>query len=82
MRFSILVPSYNRPEYIRKTLSSIFASTIDDFEVLISDDNSPKAELIKQTISEFSKDLRLKFFFQRSNLKEPNNKNGNCYFIF
>ena len=75
MRFSILVPSYNRPEYIRKTLSSIFASTIDDFEVLISDDNSPKADLIKQTISEFSKDLRLKFFFQRGNLKEPNNKN-------
>ena len=75
MKFSILVPSYNRPEFIGKTLASIFTSTIDDFEVLVSDDNSPKACLVKQTVSGFFKDSRLKFFSQRNNLKEPNNKN-------
>jgi glycosyltransferase involved in cell wall biosynthesis len=75
LRFSILVPSYNRPEYIRETLVSIFKSSFVDFEVLVSDDCSPRADIIQSVLSEFSEENRLRCFFQKDNLKEPNNKN-------
>ena len=41
--FSILIPSYNRPEYINELLESIFLGGIEEFEVIISDDCSPKS---------------------------------------
>lgn len=37
---SIIVPSYNAERYIRETLESIRAQTLNDFEVIIVDDGS------------------------------------------
>ena len=53
MLFSILIPSYNRPGTIRKTIKSIFLNTNEDFEIIISDDKSPKVNEIKNVLSEF-----------------------------
>ncbi|MBI4979777.1 MAG: glycosyltransferase family 2 protein [Spirochaetes bacterium] len=37
---SICIPTYNRPEYLLKALRSCFAQTLQDFEIIITD-NSP-----------------------------------------
>jgi glycosyltransferase involved in cell wall biosynthesis len=40
-RFSVIVPTYGRPEFLAAALQSVLAQTIDDFEVLVIDDASP-----------------------------------------
>jgi len=37
---SICIPTYNRKEYLRETLGSVFAQTYKDYEVVIVDDGS------------------------------------------
>lgn len=39
-KFSIIIPNYNKEEYIEETLNSIFNQTYQDFEVLVIDDGS------------------------------------------
>ena len=39
-RISICVPTYNRKDYLRETLDSIFAQTYKDYEVVVVDDGS------------------------------------------
>jgi glycosyltransferase involved in cell wall biosynthesis len=73
--FSILIPSYNRPGTIRKTIKSIFLNTNEDFEIIISDDKSPKVNEIKNVLSEFKEYKKLTCYYQETNLGEPDNKN-------
>lgn len=40
-RFSIIVPTYNRPGYLRQALESVLSQTIVDFECIVVDDASP-----------------------------------------
>lgn len=40
MRFSIIIPLYNKAPYIRKALESVFAQTFQDFELIVVDDGS------------------------------------------
>jgi glycosyltransferase involved in cell wall biosynthesis len=40
--FSIVVPTYGRPEYLGECLSSILQQTVEDFEVIVVDDASPE----------------------------------------
>ena len=39
-KVSICIPTYNRKDYIRQTLDSIFAQTYKDYEVIVVDDGS------------------------------------------
>jgi glycosyltransferase involved in cell wall biosynthesis len=74
--FSILIPSFNRPELIKETLESIYTQDISLFEVIVSDDASPKANQILKATNEFkNKYTNFNSYFQDSNLKEPGNKN-------
>lgn len=41
-RFSVIIPTYGRPAYLRDAVQSVLAQTIDDFEVVIVDDASPE----------------------------------------
>lgn len=37
---SVVVPTYNRGEYIRETLDSVLHQTFSDYEVIVVDDGS------------------------------------------
>lgn len=37
---SIILPTYNRPDYLREAVASAFAQTYDDWEMIIADDGS------------------------------------------
>lgn len=39
-RFSVIIPLYNKAEYVEKTLRSVFNQTFQDFELIIFDDGS------------------------------------------
>lgn len=40
MKFSIIIPLYNKAPYIRKALESVFAQTYTDYELIVVDDGS------------------------------------------
>ena len=58
---SIWIASYDRPEYIKILIDSILRQTYTNFEIVIFDDWSPRANEIKNVIEEFD-DPRIKLF--------------------
>ena len=40
MKFSIIIPLYNKAPYVRKALESVFAQTYTDYELIVVDDGS------------------------------------------
>lgn len=72
--FSVLIPSYNRPNELRRCLESVLSSDCDDYEIVVSDDNSPRSEEIREVIDSFDSE-KIRFFRQSRNLREPGNKN-------
>jgi glycosyltransferase involved in cell wall biosynthesis len=73
--FSILVPSYNRPFELKRCVDSVLRSSFNNFEIIVSDDNSPLREEIAEVMNCFSGNPKVIFHQQPSNLKEPGNKN-------
>lgn len=49
-KVSICIPTYNRKEYLKETLASVFAQTYKDYKIVIVDDGSTDGteEMIKQ----------------------------------
>lgn len=52
-RVSVIIPTYNRADYLYITLENISNQTFTDFEVIVVDDGSPKKEA-ESVCSEFS----------------------------
>ena len=50
-KVSICIPTYNRKDYLRETINSVFAQTYKDYEVVVVDDGSTDgtAEMLKNT---------------------------------
>ena len=72
--FSVLIPSYNRPELIGKTVNSILRNDFDDFELIISDDKSPRQGEIVEVLQPFLGDSRVYLHLQPENLREAGNR--------
>ncbi|CAK7038578.1 MAG: hypothetical protein PEPC_01645 [Peptostreptococcus russellii] len=58
-KISVVIPAYNHPELLYKTIESVLRQTFSDFEVLIIDDGSEMD--LTETISHFSYDPRLRY---------------------
>jgi len=58
-KISIVIPSYNKVKYIRKTLESIFSQNYINLEVIIQDGGSKdgSVEIIKEFAKKYSKEI-------------------------
>lgn len=62
-RISVLLPTYNRANYLAETISSVLAQTFDDFELVIVDDGSTDST---RALVESYTDPRIRYIY-RSN---------------
>ncbi|MGI9532063.1 glycosyltransferase [Lutimonas sp.] len=65
MRFSIIIPVYNRPEELEELLQSICAQTGEhDFEVIVIDDGSDKRSNV--LVSNYETQIDIKYCFKKN----------------
>ena len=64
MRFSVIVPLYNRPEEIRELLESLTLQTRQDFEVIVVEDGS--TEDAQDIVESFSDRLDVRYFWKEN----------------
>jgi glycosyltransferase involved in cell wall biosynthesis len=64
-RVSIIIPTYNRVDFILLAIQSVIDQTFEDFELIVSDDAS--TEDVAGTVRSFN-DKRIKYFRQKTNL--------------
>jgi glycosyltransferase involved in cell wall biosynthesis len=57
-KLSIIIPTYNRSNYLEQSLKSIFDQDFKDFEIIVVDNNSTDSTM--DVIDKFSNDKRLK----------------------
>jgi glycosyltransferase involved in cell wall biosynthesis len=57
-KVSVVIPSYNRPQWLLEAVRSVQAQTLRDLEIIIVDDGS---DLKSSLMQEFSSDRRLRF---------------------
>jgi glycosyltransferase involved in cell wall biosynthesis len=62
---TVIIPSYNHSDYVGYTIKSVLAQTLQDFELLIIDDNSPDNSV--EVIKKFD-DSRIKLITLEKNL--------------
>lgn len=62
--FSIVVPTYNRADYLNELLESLNNQTYDKFEVLICDDGSTDHTL--QVVEKYQTKLDIKYFYNEN----------------
>lgn len=66
MKLSVVIPYYKNAKEIKRSLSSVFAQTFQDFEVLLINDASPDWEMALPIIKSFD-DNRLKIISHETN---------------
>jgi glycosyltransferase involved in cell wall biosynthesis len=62
MRFSIIIPVYNRPDELRELLDSLTKQTVLPFEVLVIEDGSTNKS--DSVVADFASRLPVKYFFK------------------
>jgi glycosyltransferase involved in cell wall biosynthesis len=62
MKYSIIVPVYNRPDEVDELLESLCQQTVKDFEVLIVEDGSQRD--CKAVVDKYSDRLDVKYFMK------------------
>jgi glycosyltransferase involved in cell wall biosynthesis len=61
-KISVVIPSYNKVRYIKKTLTSIFSQNYDNFEVIVQDGGSTDGTL--EIIKEYALNHRKKLIWE------------------
>ena len=62
MRYSVIVPLFNRPEEIRELLESLLEQTYTDFEVLVVEDGSEQGA--QDIVESFKGQLDIRYFWK------------------
>ena len=63
-KVSIIIPTYNRANFLKEALQSVLWQTYKNYEVIVVDDGSN--DNTKEIMGTFS-DYRIKYFFQNNN---------------
>ena len=64
MRYSVIVPVYNRPDEVDELLDSLTRQTVKDFEVIIVEDGSTKT--CKDVCEKYASILDLHYYFKEN----------------
>lgn len=64
MKYSVIVPVYNRPDEVRELLESLALQTRKDFELVIVEDGS--TQKCEQEVASFATDLKIRYFFKEN----------------
>jgi glycosyltransferase involved in cell wall biosynthesis len=64
MKFSIIVPVYNRPDEIKELLSSLSLQTEKNFEIVVVEDGSN--DKCEDVIAEFSDRMEIQYFYKEN----------------
>ena len=64
MKYSIIVPVFNRPEEVDELLQSLVSQTLTDFEVVIVEDGSEKP--CKDVCDKYAGKIDLKYFMKKN----------------
>jgi glycosyltransferase involved in cell wall biosynthesis len=75
-RFTIAIPAYNHPEYLKQAILSCLKQTVSDFEIVVSDDCS--AEDLSVVVSSFG-DPRIKYYRNTERLGATRNFQRSVY---
>ena len=74
MRFSIIIPVYNRPQEVDELLESLCAQTLKDFEVVVVEDGSKeKCDLVCE---KYKDRLNLNYYFKTNSGPGPSRNYG------
>ena len=75
LKFSIILPTYNRAEMIQNAINSVLKQTYKDWELIIVDDGS--TDKTKDVIDKFiEKDNRVKYLYQKNQERSAARNNG------
>lgn len=73
-KISVIIPAYNRAEYLPRAVKSVLDQTFQDFEIIIVDDGS--TDNTKEVAEKLKKeDSRIKYFWQKNSGGPPAPKN-------
>lgn len=70
---SVGIPTYNRPEGLRRTLECITGQTYQNLEIIVSDNCSPGLETERMVREFMEKDSRILYYRQEKNVGAANN---------
>lgn len=74
MRFSIVIPVYNRPKEVEELLESLCQQTFKDFEVIVVEDGSTeKSDMICE---KYKDQLDIKYYFKPNSGPGPSRNHG------
>jgi glycosyltransferase involved in cell wall biosynthesis len=62
---SVIIPTYNRPDYLKQAISSAVQQTYQNIEIIVSDNCSPENP---QSLIESFQDSRIKFWRHKQNI--------------
>lgn len=69
---SVIIPTYGRPDFLKRAVDSVLSQTYKRFEIIVVDDNSPESPFRKLT-----EDVMAQYSMNNViYLKHPYNKNG------
>lgn len=72
-KVSVIIPTYNRADFLKKAVQSVLHQTYQDYEILVRDDGS--TDNTQQVISNF-KDSRIRYTRNMTNIGVIQNRNN------
>ena len=73
MKFSIVIPTYNRAAFLPKAIESVMAQTYTDWELIIVDDGS--TDNTRGVVAQYN-DERITYIYQENNERSAARNNG------